>query len=198
MEPPRDLMDAGPLVADAWRVAANAHVGQQRDSDCVPFVEHPVAVARLLAGAGFSEEVVAAGLLHDTLEKTDLVGADVAVQFGARVSRLVLALTEDDRIEDYAERKAEHRARVARAGRDAGAIFAADKLAKVRELRPVVRADPDGLEARAGQSLERRLGHYRASLAVLERAYPDLPFLEPLAVELRGLEAERRRVPAAR
>jgi (p)ppGpp synthase/HD superfamily hydrolase len=187
-----DGLDPTPVVRKAWRFAVDVHAGQRQDSDCAPFIEHPLAVGRLLTAAGFDGEVVAAGLLHDVVEDTDVALPRIAAEFGSRVCGLVGALTEDDGIDDYGGRKAAHRAQVARAGRDAAAIFAADKLAKTRKLRAALRSDPAGVAARSEQPLERKVGHYSASLTSLLQAYPDLPFLSALEVELRGLEVLSR------
>ena len=75
-------------VRDALRVAHGAHAGQQRRSG-EPFIVHPVAVARLLAGLGMDRETVVAGLLHDTVEDTALTFEDVERRYGADVRGIV-------------------------------------------------------------------------------------------------------------
>ena len=79
--------------------------------------------------------MIAAGLLHDAIEKTDASAEDLKTRFGIPVATLVLAVSEDQRIIDYAERKAALCEQVARAGPDALNVFAADKISKVHELR---------------------------------------------------------------
>jgi len=63
---------ASSLIRSTLAFAALRHGGQRRESDGAAFIEHPVEVARLLRGAGCSEIVVAAGLLHDIVEDTDV------------------------------------------------------------------------------------------------------------------------------
>mmetsp|Transcript_13040 Transcript_13040/g.38979 ORF Transcript_13040/g.38979 Transcript_13040/m.38979 type:complete len:796 (-) Transcript_13040:18-2405(-) len=75
-------------VHDALRVAHGAHAGQQRRSG-EPFIVHPVAVARLLAGLGMDRETVVAGLLHDTVEDTELTFEEVEAMFGTDVRNIV-------------------------------------------------------------------------------------------------------------
>jgi (p)ppGpp synthase/HD superfamily hydrolase len=173
-----------PLVRAAMEWAGSRHAGERRDVDHAPFILHPLEVAALLSGRGYDDEVVSAGLLHDVLERTDAVAGDVRARFGDRVAAIVAAVTEDAGIADYGAQKAALRAQVARAGADAQAVYAADKVAKARELR--ARA------ARAGRSLadpelNRRLEHYEASLAMLERAGTATPFVQQLAFELWAL-----------
>src|SRR6202008_520376 len=99
------------------------------------FIEHPLAVAELLAEYRMSEELIAAGLLHDTLEYTRLGLGPLRERFGMRVALVVCALTEDFEIDDYEARKRELRERVLATGIDAQRVFAADKIANVIEAR---------------------------------------------------------------
>jgi HD domain len=124
-----------PLVVAAFSWAARRHVGQSRAVDDAPFILHPVEVAALLSSGGYDDEVIAAGLLHDVVENTEAGIDDVRARFGDRVARIVASVTEDDAIEDYEQRKAALREQVAAAGPDAHLVYAADKLAKTRELR---------------------------------------------------------------
>jgi (p)ppGpp synthase/HD superfamily hydrolase len=66
---------------------------------------HPVEVACLLHEGGYSDEVVAAGVLHDVLEDTDAERADLEANFGPAVAWLVSAVSDDASIEDHAERE---------------------------------------------------------------------------------------------
>ena len=117
----------------AWATAR--HASQRRTFDNAPFIVHPLEVASMLSARGYEDDVVAAGLLHDVVEQADASLADVRERFGERVADLVAAVTEDDGIADYDARKAALRERMAAAGPQAHAIYAADKIAKVRELR---------------------------------------------------------------
>jgi len=149
------------------------HDGQRRRVDDAPFILHPLEVASLLHEVGGCDELVAAGVLHDTIEKTTASASDLRKRFGRRVAELVLAVTEDKRIKDYAKRKAALREQVARADDEALMLFAADKLAKARELR-----------GRAAPPPRRRLTHYRQSLKLLEARMPDFALTSQLAAEL--------------
>ena len=176
-----------PLVRRALAWAARQHRGQNRAVDDAPFVLHPVEVAALLSARGCDEEVIAAVVLHDVVEQTDARIADVRDRFGDRVARIVAAVTEDESIDDYAERKAALREQVAGAGRDAHAVYAADKLAKTRELRAQAAVDGSADE----EALDRRLEHYEQSLRMLQTVAADLPPVHQLAFELWAI----RRLP---
>lgn len=172
------------LTCAAYGYAQELHAGQRRDSDEALFILHPLEVAVLLLNCHFDDEVVAAGLLHDAVEDTDATPADLEQRFGARVAGLVAALTDDPALDEFAERKAALRAQVANAGRDAQAVYAADKVAKSRELRAQLAREPRRLD---DADVVRRLEHYEASLAMLEREAPDLALVRQLRFELWAL-----------
>ncbi|MGZ6563763.1 MAG: hypothetical protein ACXVH3_22350 [Solirubrobacteraceae bacterium] len=88
-----------------------------------------------------------AGLLHDVLDKTATIGAELERRFGACIAQLVESVSDDPSIGDYEERELDLRDRVARADSETFAIFAADKIAKVRELAPVPRSRHTKLRA---------------------------------------------------
>jgi GTP pyrophosphokinase len=86
------------LVQRAHARASEAHVGQHRVSG-EEFVEHPLQVARILADLGLDAQTLAAALLHDTVEDTDLTLEQVEAEFGTDVARLVEGATKLTRIE---------------------------------------------------------------------------------------------------
>jgi (p)ppGpp synthase/HD superfamily hydrolase len=177
------FIERSPLTRDALAFAEGRHSGQTRDLDEVPFVTHPLEVACLLHEAGYSDEVVAAGVLHDVLEDTDAERADLDARFGPAVTWLVTAVSDDPSIEDAAERKAALRRQVAEAGDRAAAIFAADKISKARELRARVSR---GASDEADRT---KLDHYEQSLAMLEELIPGHALVDRLRAELEALSA---------
>jgi (p)ppGpp synthase/HD superfamily hydrolase len=173
-----DFVERSPLTRDALAFASDRHAGQTRSIDDIPFVTHPVEVACLLHEAGYSDEVVAAGVLHDLLENTDVKLPELEQRFGPRVAELVAAVSDDPAIEDERDRKAALRDQVAHAGECAAVIFAADKVSKARELRARAR------HGRFQRSDTQRLDHYNASLEMLSELIPGHPLVEQLREEL--------------
>jgi (p)ppGpp synthase/HD superfamily hydrolase len=181
------------LARSALAFAAGHHAGQRRNSDGAAFIEHPLEVARLLREAGCSEVVVAAGLLHDIVEDTQVSVAELAEHFGADVANLVQAVSDDAAIHSYRQRKQMLREQVRGAGTDAALVFAADKISKVRELPDRVRRDracfhAAGRGQRTRDLLERchqlRLEHYDKSLRMLQDVASEHPLVKRLADEL--------------
>jgi (p)ppGpp synthase/HD superfamily hydrolase len=172
-----------PETHAALDFAKAAHTGQVRAGDGAPFVEHPREVAELLYSAGAPDHVIAAGALHDVLEKTAATAFDLRRRFGTEVASLVLLVTEDRSIKRFSKRKAALRERMATAGEEALMLFAADKISKVREL---ARRPPRfGLRARVER--RRRLVHYRRSHALLASRMPRSRLVDQLGSELAAL-----------
>ena len=161
--------------------ASVRHAGQYREIDRAPFIAHPIEVGKLLYRDGQPDEVIAAGLLHDVLEKTETPGAELHRRFGARIRRLVEAVTDDPSIADYGARKRDLRDRLQHADPDALEIFAADKIANVRELATLSPRRLDEARARA------KLAHYRASLEMLRQRPGNASLVDLLDTELNRL-----------
>jgi HD domain len=84
-----------PLEREALAFAERVHGGQRRESDQAACVLHPIEFAALLHNIGDAEAVVAAGILHETIEATETGPDEIRARFGDAVGALVEALTED-------------------------------------------------------------------------------------------------------
>jgi (p)ppGpp synthase/HD superfamily hydrolase len=169
-----------PRAEAALEYATRLHAGQLRKADGAPFIDHPREVAALLHGAGAPEDLIAAGALHDVIEKTPATAFDLRRRFGSRIAGLVVAVSEDERIPGYTARKAALRDRLQGAGEETLMLYAADKISKVRELGH----SPPAFAVRARRDRRRRLSHYRHSLSLLRARLPDSPLVEQLGAEL--------------
>jgi GTP pyrophosphokinase len=85
-------------VNRAYRVAADAH-GSQRRSSGESYINHPLAVAQIVAELGLDEVSVAAALLHDAVEDTEITVDDVERDFGSEVAAIVDGVTKLERIQ---------------------------------------------------------------------------------------------------
>jgi guanosine-3',5'-bis(diphosphate) 3'-pyrophosphohydrolase len=95
------------LILRAADFAARKHRQQKRkDEESSPYINHPLAVATLLAEVGgvTDAEVLAAAILHDTLEDTETTPEELEAAFGPRVRALVAEVTDDKKL-TKAERK---------------------------------------------------------------------------------------------
>jgi HD domain len=188
------------LVRGALSVARRAHAGQFRQTGCeeIPFIEHLLAVAELLAEQGYPDEVLAAGLLHDVAEHAEIEPGSLRDRFGDEVVMLVEALTEDAAIADYEERKQEHRERVAAAGPQARAIFAADKTANVAVLRGAYEVLGEAVDEDLPISLDVKILVWEFDLEMLFTHSPGVALVDRFADEMVGLWGQRAEGEEAR
>src|SRR3982750_4173839 len=89
------------LLRKAYDLAAEAHEGQRRRGNRDSYVTHPLEVARCLRDEGFDDHVLAAAILHDAVENSEVELSDIVREFGRRIAELVAALTEDPAIGDW-------------------------------------------------------------------------------------------------
>jgi (p)ppGpp synthase/HD superfamily hydrolase len=178
------------LATTALRFARRVHLGQHRKQTGEQFVEHPIAVARLLSERGYDGPLIAAAYLHDVVEKTPVELDEIRERFGPEVGGLVDSLTEDAAIEGYGARKRALRQGIIRSGGEAVTIYAADRVANMRDWRRVSSEDRPGCGERLGTTLEERLQLWGEDLEELHELDPETPFLPEMQEELRILRAE--------
>ena len=122
--------------ARVFATAAHAAVGQTRKYTGEPYVVHPIEVSELVASVNGTEAMVAAALLHDVLEDTEVTVDLLEEQFGSKVADLVLWLTDISRPEDgnRSARKALDRQHSAAAPAAAQTIKVADLISNTRSI----------------------------------------------------------------
>ncbi len=128
-------MSAIPLIDSALAFAAQAHDGQRRKSTDIPYIVHPVGVMMALVECGETDpELLAAALLHDTVEDTGVTLAEVRHRFGERVARIVEGCSEPDKSDTWERRKQHTVGYLKTAPRDVQLVSAADKLHNLRSM----------------------------------------------------------------
>jgi hypothetical protein len=177
-------------MVDAYALAAAAHGERRRPSDGSYFLEHVVEVGRLLRDAGFDDELVAVGLLHDAVERGTLEEKELRERMGTAICAMVMTLSEDSRIASFDWRKAGLRRQVESAGGLALTVYAADKLSDIRGLHRGVAIYGDGLDGPLGTSVSSMTAHYRESVEMIESLRPGSVFLPALRMELGRLEVD--------
>jgi (p)ppGpp synthase/HD superfamily hydrolase len=124
-----------PLQESAYRFAKECHKGQFRKGTPRPYINHCTEVARILNKFGYSEEIIVAGLLHDTVEDTEVTLEDLRIGFGERVSNLVKHVTETRTPGvSWTKRKVMYIKNLTDAPEGSVAVSAADKLHNVTEM----------------------------------------------------------------
>ena len=173
------------------------HLGQHRKQTDEQFVEHPIAVARLLSEAGYDGRVIVAAYLHDVVEKTVVEADEIRVRFGSEAAEVVEALSEDPTVLGYADRKRRLRAQVLAAGDMPVLIYTADRVANLRDWRSVPPGRREQIAQRLDTTLDERLLLWQEDLDELTRYDPELPYLAEIEIDLRALVADRNGAGAA-
>ena len=125
-----------PLLLHALAFAAHKHRDQRRkDAEASPYINHPIALAEVLAGEGgvTDIEVLAAALLHDTIEDTDTTVEELREHFGAPIADMVVEVTDDKRL-PKAERKRLQIEHASGLSRGAKLVKLADKICNLRDV----------------------------------------------------------------
>jgi GTP pyrophosphokinase len=168
-------------IEHAYHIAFEQHDGQMRKSGD-PFISHPVGVATIVAELGLDEATVAAALLHDTVEDTDLTLADVEAAMGFEVAALIDGVTKLDKIRFRSpeQSRAENlRKMIVATARDVRVLLIkiADRLHNMRTLSPL---RPEKRELIARETLEiyaplaHRLGMYAIKWELEDLAFETL------------------------
>jgi (p)ppGpp synthase/HD superfamily hydrolase len=173
-------------------LAARAHQGQTRKGGDIPYIIHPVHVSVILMRYGFPEDVVAAGLLHDVVEDSDVPLACIEAGFGPAVAEMVGALTEQKREDGLArpwetrKREALDQLRVASEG--AVAVKAADVLHSVRDLIAELERQGRRIWQHFSRGPEQSLWYYRSVAALVRERLGAKPLVDELEAAVEALD----------
>lgn len=150
------------LIIKAIDFAADKHRGQSRkDAKNTPYINHPIALASLLVNyAGITDSnVIAAALLHDTIEDTDATVDDIEEIFGERIRDIVMEVTDDKSLPSP-ERKRLQIEHAATLSYEAKLVKLADKISNLQDIltSPPVK-----------WNLERKRKYFEWARAVIDR-----------------------------
>jgi (p)ppGpp synthase/HD superfamily hydrolase len=155
------------MIHKAIAFASVAHDGQKRKGSNVPYIVHPFEVAQILTSQAASEEVIIAGLLHDTIEDTDVTVDEIALMFGKTVARLVAANSENKAL-TWEQRK-EHTIAYMKneATLEEMMVCCADKLSNLRSLKTDYNELGEALWKRFHRGKEHQKWYYESLVVAL-------------------------------
>lgn len=114
--------------------ATEKHEGQKRKGTDIPYIVHPMEVMQILTECHCNDDVIIAGILHDTLEDTKTSPADIENKFGLAVLKLVQSESED-KSKTWKERKQTTIDQLKTASAETRIICFADKLSNLRSMK---------------------------------------------------------------
>jgi guanosine-3',5'-bis(diphosphate) 3'-pyrophosphohydrolase len=161
--------ELGPLLA-AVEFAARKHRDQRRkDADASPYINHPIALANVLCNEGGIADpvILAAALLHDTLEDTETDYEELRGQFGDDIADVVVEVTDTK----WLSKEARKRLQISKASHSSSRARAVKIADKICNLRDILASPP------ADWSLSRKQGYFDWARQVVDGvrgAHPDL------------------------
>ena len=127
------------LLDRAIVFAVRAHAGTERRGKGFPYIVHPMEAVEIVATMTKDQELLAAAVLHDTMEDTDTTVEQIRTEFGDRIASLV-ASESDIVVDGVSEEDSWHARkqaaidRLARASHDAKVVALGDKLSNMRAI----------------------------------------------------------------
>lgn len=159
-------------VLGAVAFAAEKHRNQRRkDEEASPYINHPIALAELLASVGVEDvTVLQAALLHDTVEDTNTTFKELGERFGEEIQGIVREVTDDKSLpkEERKRLQVEHAAELSRGAK---LVKLADKVCNLRDI---------AVSPPAGWSIERKQKYFDWAKSVVDRMRGTHPELESL------------------
>lgn len=180
MPPPKPSDDPTDLVLRAVAFAAHKHREQRRkDKEASPYINHPIALATVLWEEGGVRDpvVIAAALLHDTLEDTETGWQELRGAFGDEIADVVAEVTDVKWLRSDARKRLQV-SRAAHATERAKLVKLADKICNLRDMS----AHPP-----EGWSLERRRRYFDWAREVVDQLRGVHPELERRFDEVSAL-----------
>lgn len=163
--------------------AADKHRNQRRkDAEASPYINHPIALANVLANEGGVEDVtvLCAAVLHDTIEDTETTSEELQAIFGPKVASVVMEVTDDKSLEKSLrkQRQVEHAPHISK---EAKLVKLADKISN---LRDIIASPP------ADWSAERKQAYFEWAAKVVAGVRGVHPGLESVFDGLLARQAE--------
>jgi GTP diphosphokinase / guanosine-3',5'-bis(diphosphate) 3'-diphosphatase len=163
--------DAVSLILKALEFAAQKHRDQRRkDKDASPYINHPIQLANVLwhEGGVADPTVIAAALLHDTVEDTETSWQELRGEFGDQIADIVLEVTDVQWLKKIVRKRLQV-AKAKHASKRARLVKLADKICNLRDIA----ARPP-----AGWSLARRQEYFEWAKEVVDKLRGTHPGLE--------------------
>ena len=155
------------MIDLAIETAVNAHQNQVRKGTDIPYITHPLAVGIILAKAGYSDDVIVAGILHDTVEDTSITLDYLRNTFGKKVSTIVEGASEPDKSLPWEERKRHTLEFHKGASLEVKFVTLADKLNNIRAIKADYAEIGEELWERFNRGKEAQKWYYQGLMQAL-------------------------------
>jgi len=165
---------------------------QNRKGKDIAYITHPLTVGLILARANAEEDVVVAGILHDTIEdsidKKKVTRGMLADRFSKNVADLVDSVTEQQKDLEWEKRKHEALEHIKTFSRDSLLVKSADIISNVSEILEDYRKEGPNIFRRFNAPKEKVVRHYKETMETVLSRWPEIPFAEDLNLLISALK----------
>ena len=165
-------------LEEAIAYAVRMHRGAVRKGTVIPYIVHPLEVMNTLLIMGADMALVAAGVLHDTVEDTEATLEDIAKNFGREVADLVASHTEMDKSLPWRERKEIALEHLAKASKREQMLVLADKLSNIEAMARDFDNVGDALWDRFNKGRDEQEWYYREAVKAMSKLGEELDVMQ--------------------
>jgi len=177
-----------PKIKKAMDFAIKVHNDQYRKGKDVPYITHPMGVALIISLVSKDEDLICAGLLHDTIEDADPYGSitkeQIEKEFSKKVADIVNDLTEQDKTINWAERKRQALIHVAEMSNDSLLVKSADVLHNITEQIDDYKIEGDRMFERFNAGKDVQLERYLKLISAIVDKWSENPLADDLREKL--------------
>ncbi|MFH1598113.1 MAG: HD domain-containing protein [Patescibacteria group bacterium] len=157
----------------------NVYQKQKRKGKDISYITHPLTVGLILSRISADEDVICAGILHDTIEDSipaKKVTYDLLKErFGKKVAQLVLDVTEQDKSKPWEDRKKEARQHIATFSHDSLMLKSADLASNLSELVADYKKEGDSVFLNFKASKNKTISHALKTIGAISKKWPANP-----------------------
>jgi len=177
------------IIEKAARIAIIKHKDQRRKDEDFPYIIHPFMVANKLAQNGFSDEVIAAGLVHDVLEDSDTSRHNLAQELGENIVNIVSEVTHDDSL-DWEAIKEKYAKSIENISMEAKAVIVSDKIHNAENIMEAHKRLGSDLWKKFNRGKDKKIWFEELVLQSLKKSWehPLIDKYESLIEEMKKLD----------
>jgi len=165
---------------------------QKRKGKDIAYIIHPLTVGLILARAQAGEDVIIAGILHDTIEDSidqkKVTGEMLAKRFSKNVADLVDSVTEKEKDLPWEQRKREALEHIKNFSHDSLLVKSADVISNVSEILEDYRKEGASTFRRFNAPKENVVRHYLEAMETILVSWPKIPFAADLNILIASLK----------
>ncbi len=183
-------------IQKAIRLSTKTHEidqKQKRKGKDIPYITHPLTVGLILARTGATEDLVIAGILHDTIEdstpENKVTKEMITDIFGQNVSDLVLSVTEQNKSLSWEERKSEALEHIKTFSRESLLLKSADIIANTSEIIDDHEKEGEQTFERFNATKEKILQNYLLTITAIIKNWSESPLADDLRYVARKLQS---------